>query len=297
LTIDYKKSIMATYELETEHRKDCFLAFLKPRLGAAALASAGGGRARLMVFVHGGHGHFIKTWTNRDTKAYWPKLVRDDTANFGSMDVAMFDYFSPILTEAPGVQETANILRELLTEQRSADYDDIVFVPHSLGGVVTRQLLVDLEKDKDPLLGKTRLVASMTCAYGGSIVPKLLCALGSQNGQFRDVKTGSNYLKKLNARWEALRQTLSPQQRHRPFVWSVRGESDKLITREHAELGSDAVSARGANPEVLFPKRLRQARPDSRYVLGHSDIVKPDNSDHAAHQALRIAFRLAVSDG
>jgi hypothetical protein len=250
-----------------------------------------------MVFVHGGNGHFIQTWTNSNTKAYWPKLVRDDTVNFGSMDVAMFDYFSPILTEAPGMEATANMLRELLTEQKSADYDDIVFVPHSLGGVVTRQLLVDLEKDKDPLLGKTRLVASMTCAYGGSAVAKLLCTLGSQNGHFKDSKPGSSYLIKLNAQWEALRQTLNPHKRHRPFVWSVRGESDRYITRENAELGSDVVSAHGTNPELLFPKRLRQARPESKRILGHSDIVKPDNSDHAVHRALRVAFRLAVSDG
>jgi len=315
---------MSTYKIEYRS-KGSFLAFLQPHLGAAALAStAGSGRTRLMVFVHGGHGDYVATWTNTNTKVYWPELVRDDATNFGSMDVAMFDYFTPRSLQADGVEKNASKLRDMLKESKAAGYDDIVFVAHSLGGVVTRQFLVDLEKDKDPLLGKIRLVMSMTCAYGGSWVPGVLSKLRSKNHQFDEVKPGSSFLTSLNARWDVLRQTLNPQQKQRPFVLAVWGESDDVVKCDNAVLGCDEVLrmstpaesvvitrehakdlschtlfvARTDKKEILFPKQLILAHPRSKIKdkLGHSDIVKPDNASHVSHLALREAFRLAVSD-
>ena len=316
---------------EMESRKNngaCSLAFLKPHLGAAALAIApGSGKTRLIVFVHGGHGDHITTWANHDAKTYWPKLVRDDTVNFGLVDVAVFDYRSPVQEKAPGVRNISNSLRDLLRESNATDYDDIVFVAHSLGGVVTRKLLVDFATDENPLLGKTRLVASMACAYGGSVLLELIDRVGSENEHMEDVKTGSAFLNDLNAAWEKLRNEASPQQRQRPFVLSMWSGKDFVVTRNHAQLGCDIVllmktvtdslivtdeqeewAIQSLTPwdtfpdmpitkrEELFPKKLRQARPGANDDLDHIDIVKPDNVDHAAHLALRDAFRLAVSN-
>jgi len=315
-------------KLECTKNDDCSLAFLKPRLGAAALASASsGGRSRLMVFVHGGHGDYFDTWFNSDANVYWPKLVRYDTANFGLMDVATFDYFSPFINQAMGVEQIAINLRDMLKERNAVDYDDIVFVAHSLGGVVTRQLLVDLAKSNDPLYGKIRLVASMACAYGGALVPLIAYKLFSRNLQFKDVGAGSDFLEKLNTAWVILQKKENPQQRQRPFVWSVRGEKDQavlerdavngcdtvvrmitttgsiIVTDEHWDLGSDAFlvndkipSFDDVNSEMLFPKTISQARPGGDDLVNHTELVKPDSANHSTHLALREAFHLAMID-
>jgi pimeloyl-ACP methyl ester carboxylesterase len=290
-----EKPTMSAYELQEapprpeagQYSNDIFLAFLKPRRGAAALRE-GGGRSRLFVFVHGLHGDYIDTWTNGST--YWPKLVRDDTAGFGATDVALFDYFSPKWVEGLGIKGIAKRLDQRLAARNAADYDDVVFVVHSLGGVIVRQLLVDLNEKHDPLLGKTRLVLSMTGAYGGSDVAKAFNEIGSDNEQFKDVRTGSEFLVGLNAAWKTLRQGLDPKSGERPYVLSVWGEGDRVVVRESAERECDVVARSDAwGP---FPRLLRDGDIDSKSTLVHSDIVKPDNANHVSHRVLREAFRL-----
>jgi pimeloyl-ACP methyl ester carboxylesterase len=237
------------------------------------------------VFVHGLHGDYIDTWTNGNT--YWPKLVRDDPG-FVAADVAVFDYSSPKWRGAgvSGVKDIAVALRERLRLKNAADYDDVVFVVHSLGGVIARQLLVDFHEMHDPLLVKTRLVLSMTGAYGGSEVAKLFAEAGSKNRQFADVQSNSPFIERLNERWKTLRQTLDPKSGERPYVLSVWGEGDRVVVRESAELGCDHVAT------SEFPRVLRDGEIDSKSTLAHSDIVKPDNANHVSHRVLREAFRL-----
>jgi pimeloyl-ACP methyl ester carboxylesterase len=295
---------------------DTFLKLLKPRRGAAALRDSAG-HPRLFVFVHGLHGDHIDTWTNETTRAYWPKLVRDDTRTFGATDVAVFDYFSPALESAPGVKDIARALRGWLATSSATDYDDVICVAHSLGGVIVRQLLVELGRDRDRLLGKIRLVLAMAPAFGGSDVAKIFDEVGSKNPQFDDVRTDSPFLVDLNGRWETLREELDPQRGERPYLLSAWGQGDQVVTRESAERFSDVISGANAGPPV-FPRVLNdadivsglpglvlhqtdalhhvlgQAEPDEHLLgpLVHIDIVRPDGSEHVSHKLLREAFQL-----
>lgn len=293
-----------------------FLKLLKPRRGAAALRDSGG-QPRLFVFVHGLHGDHMKTWTNEITKAYWPKLVRDDTGIFGATDVAVFDYFSPAVERAPGVRDIARALRGWLAGSSATDYDDVIGVAHSLGGVIVRQLLVDLDRDRDPLLGKIRLVLAMAPAFGGSDVAGIFDDVGSKNPQFDDVRTDSPFLVDLNGRWESLQEKLDPQRGERPYVLSAWGEGDQVVKHESAERFSDVISGLDAGtrvfPRVLndaaivsglpglvlekvdaFHHKLGQPEP-TQHVLGplvHVEIAKPKGSEHVSHKLLREAFQL-----
>jgi pimeloyl-ACP methyl ester carboxylesterase len=274
--------------------EEFFLAFLKPRCGAGALrAVRPGGHSALFVFVHGLHGDHVDTWTNGST--YWPKLVRDDVANFGATDVAVFDYTSPKWRGqgVPGVMDIAVALRKRLGWINAADYDDVVFVVHSLGGVIVRQLLVDLDQGPDPdprLFGKIRLVLSMAGAYGGSDVAKIFVKLGSGNPEFQDVQRDSQFIVKLNERWEILRKGLDPKNGKRPYVLSAWGDGDAVVTEDSAKLGCDVVPRSDAwGP---FPRPLRDPDIDSKGTLVHSDIVKPNSANYISHRLLREAFQL-----
>lgn len=293
---------MKPYGLEGEPQRsgegyeEVFLAFLKPRCGSGALRTVRpGGNTRLFVFVHGLHGDHVGTWTKGGL--YWPKLVRDDVASFGATDVAVFDYTSPKWrgSGVPGVKDIAVALRKRLGWVNAADYDDVIFVVHSLGGVVVRQLLVDLDQGPDPdprLLGKIRLVLSMAGAYGGSDVAKIFVKLGSKNPEFQDVQRDSEFIEELNGRWNTLRQTLDPQSGRRPYVLSAWGEGDEVVKEDSAKRGCDAVS--GSDAWGPFPRVLKDSDIDSKGDTAsmHINIAKPTSPNHASHRLLREAFRL-----
>jgi pimeloyl-ACP methyl ester carboxylesterase len=243
--------------------------------------------------------------------------VRGDTGIFGATDVAVFDYFSPALESAPGVKDIAHALRGWLATSSATDYDDVICVAHSLGGVIVRQLLVELGRDRDPLLGKIRLVLAMAPAFGGSDVAKIFDEVGSKNPQFDDVRTDSPFLVDLNGRWDTVRKELNPQRGERPYLLSAWGEGDQVVKRESAERYCDVIPGADAGAPV-FPRVLNdsdivsglpglildqadalhhvlgQAEP-AQHLLGplvHIDIVRPDGSEHVSHKLLREAFQL-----
>jgi hypothetical protein len=189
--------------------------------------------------------------------------------------------------------DIAVALRKRLGWINAADYDDVVFVVHSLGGVIVRQLLVDLDQGPDPdprLFGKIRLVLSMAGAYGGSDVAKIFVKLGSGNPEFQDVQRDSQFIVKLNERWEILRKGLDPKNGKRPYVLSAWGDGDAVVTEDSAKLGCDVVPRSDAwGP---FPRPLRDPDIDSKGTLVHSDIVKPNSANYISHRLLREAFQL-----
>src|SRR5260221_9697266 len=91
----------------------------------------------IIIFVHGITGDCEKTWTNQETGAKWPELLLHDDA-FAEADVLSYGYDSPQHEPALLIPELAVEIRDVLEELGALKHERIVFVAHSMGGLIVR---------------------------------------------------------------------------------------------------------------------------------------------------------------
>jgi hypothetical protein len=96
---------------------------------------------RAIVFIHGIHGSAADTWRSADGKAYWPDLIKADPA-FKDADVFVEQYPTPYTGNKKDVTDISNALEEQLRNIFQT-HDQVVFICHSLGGLVFKQMLLD----------------------------------------------------------------------------------------------------------------------------------------------------------
>jgi pimeloyl-ACP methyl ester carboxylesterase len=102
---------------------------------------------RVIVFVHGFLGDPRKTWTHRNG-AYWPEMLRDDPF-FAESDIYVAG-FPTSLWDGDNLQieELADYMRlRLDADGVVQEHREIVFLCHSLGGLVTRSYLLRYRRD------------------------------------------------------------------------------------------------------------------------------------------------------
>src|SRR5258708_14708724 len=96
---------------------------------------------RVIVFVHGIFGDAKSTWTSPNG-AYFPRLLLYDKA-FDDFDIYVANYESPAVGNRMTVDEVATNLNSRLTaDEVFTKHRQVIFVCHSLGGIVVPQLLL-----------------------------------------------------------------------------------------------------------------------------------------------------------
>jgi pimeloyl-ACP methyl ester carboxylesterase len=65
------------------------------------------GNRGVIVFVHGLTGDSTATWTNDQSKVYWPQLLTRD-AEFNGFDIYVYEYPSPVRSTAYSPAEVAD---------------------------------------------------------------------------------------------------------------------------------------------------------------------------------------------
>lgn len=92
-----------------------------------------------VVFVHGIFGDDT-TWGQGDVTL--PKLLANDPNLPNQVDVFLFEYFSPYLGDANKITDLSEQLRGDLDYYGIWDHKKVIFVAHSMGGLIVRQFLV-----------------------------------------------------------------------------------------------------------------------------------------------------------
>jgi pimeloyl-ACP methyl ester carboxylesterase len=108
----------------------------------------------LVVFVHGIFGTGSETWVNGNNDSL-PALVAFDPKFGTALDVLVYQYETPMLAGAGKIPEVADGLSDYLDHLEVwKRYKGVIFVGHSMGGLVIRQLLTAHQGDaaKVPLL-------------------------------------------------------------------------------------------------------------------------------------------------
>jgi triacylglycerol esterase/lipase EstA (alpha/beta hydrolase family) len=115
----------------------------------------------VIIFVHGIMGDSQSTWTAQNG-AYWPALLtRDQT--FDGADIFVYSYPTGFWATL-SIDELAENMRAVLISDGLNAYRKLVFVSHSMGGLVTRAYLL---KNRD-IAGRTAFAYFFSTPTTGS---------------------------------------------------------------------------------------------------------------------------------
>lgn len=94
----------------------------------------------VIVFVHGVMGDGTSTWTNSISQQYWPRLIADDPT-FSGFNIYVYEYPSPLFCESLSIDEVTENMRLFLDNDHIFKHKEVMFLSHSMGGLVTRSFL------------------------------------------------------------------------------------------------------------------------------------------------------------
>lgn len=155
-----------------------------------------------VVFIHGLTGDTLSTWTNPGNGRTFFDLLKASPKVGPQVDVFAFGFTSNIVRSGSfDVREAANKLHESLKFNGVLDYPGIVFVAHSMGGLVTLRYLVNHRE----LIDKVPLVALYATPQEGSQIA-LIGQYVLNNAATRQMvpADGNDFLKLLNDDWRSL---------------------------------------------------------------------------------------------
>ena len=241
----------------------CFLA----RLGCFA-ARADDLKPRVIVFVHGFHGS-RETWRAANG-AYWPQLIQTDP-HFQNSDVVIAEYPTPSVRGRYSTTQLAEILWQGLKRQRVWEHREVVFVAHSLGGILTEEMLLDHPADA----ARVAFVVSYATPHEGSFVASL-AKIYDSDPLLTDLRSSNDnsFLMDLEQKW---RSTQSVTRIHRYCAF------ESLDTGAGAGIGRYL----GAHVRVVSYYSATYGcdtdTPPQKIVADHIDIVRPASRSAEAY--------------
>ena len=164
-----------------------------------------------LVYVHGVTGDMVGTWTAADGTTTFFNLVDEHPATHGKADAFVFGFPSYIFKAGSfDIREAANRLHLHLQSGGVLDYPTVVFVAHSMGGlVVMRELLTHREvMKKVPVVVfyATPMEGAVVAAIGKEFSPNSALA------QMTDAD-GNALLQSLNDDWRSVPDADRPRVR------------------------------------------------------------------------------------
>jgi len=150
----------------------------------------------VIVFVHGVLGDSKSTWTGKNN-AYWPDLLAADDY-FKGYDIYMYQYPTSFLNGPFSIDEISENMRLRFDADGIPAHREIIFIVHSMGGLVTRAYLL---KNRTVVL-RTRMAYFYSTPTTGSEIASL-ATLISNNPQLSKMKPmqSADYLADLQRQW------------------------------------------------------------------------------------------------
>jgi pimeloyl-ACP methyl ester carboxylesterase len=235
-----------------------------------------------VVFIHGIFGDTLGTWTANPQTSFF-SLLNADAALQGPVDIFAFGYTSRMLREASfSIDEAAKKLKERLDYHGVTQYPAIVFVAHSMGGLVTLRTLLTYRD----LMPRVPLIALYATPQEGSQIAAISQYI-SPNPALRQMIPGDQnlYLQALDNDWkEANKVTRIPvicayESRPTYRIKIVpRGSATRYCTEASSAIDADHISIvkpdrPGHDSVVLLVNAL------NRYVLGQQLTAKLELPD------------------
>ncbi len=223
------------------------------------------GAKRVLVLIHGISGDGTSSWTSRDG-TYWPDIMKEDS-EFQDFDIYVYEYSTCAFGQCLPITDLANNMRiHLKSGNVFSEYEQVVFLAHSMGGLVVRQFLLRNREtiDKVPLV---MFFATPTAgswkANAASLLPT--CA---QADDLRTLDVNS-YLKAQQSDWLSA------------------GLQEKVISY-------CAFETRNSSGMIIVDRSsaaLLCTRDPDALLTDHSDAVKPTGPNDLSHIIVRNALK------
>lgn len=233
----------------------------------------------VIIFIHGVLGDSHKTWTVGTGKSGWPDIVFNEK-KLQPVDIFAVGYKSEPLAKASNIEEIAvRTLQSLKDEEIFKRYDNVVFVAHSMGGLITKRMLRMLQVDSPEDFHKVKNVIFFSTPAQGADLAAMAKWLSS-NPQFENMKPSdfNAFLQVLDNDWNSL---LHARTADMPFPRSY-------CAYETEPLGSVVVVPRSGSERGCDETPVAFDR-------NHSTIVKPLSADDEIHKYLRARILESLS--
>ncbi|WP_457391636.1 esterase/lipase family protein [Roseateles sp. P5_E1] len=255
-----------------------------PIEGPAFLGGKDPSRTSVVVFVHGVLSSARTAWSGKEDQS-WPCLLRAEPA-FDNSNIYLYRYDTQLLGSSPEVDKVAEQLRKDLQNDGVLDHAHITIVAHSMGGLVTAQMLLRMHAKEDmrDKLRRIKLVSFFgTPATGADIAN--VASYVSDSLQFAGMRP-DGHQQALIDQWQKVAW---------PFHWYCLAEGQKMGFFSFASALGGGV--------LVVPKdsatALCQRRPDGVDVLeqfDHSSMVKPVSLQDTPHRYLKRYFLSCAGD-
>ncbi len=259
------------------------LVFLFPGISAlrAQTATAQGqtpanARDRVIVFVHGLHGD--RTSWRAANGAYWPDLVRTDP-HFAYSDVDVAEYPSPASNGKMSSVQLAGMLWNRLRMDHVWDHREVVFIAHSLGGILVEEMLLRHPTEA----AKVKFIVSYGTPHEGSTVARV-ASIYDKDPLLNDLSDASDntFLTELESSW---RGTHSVNGIHRFCAYETKDTTPEdgfaHYLRPHTRVVSYFSATYGCDVTTP-PQEIRE---------DHIHMIKPLNRASAAYDFFRRVYR------
>jgi pimeloyl-ACP methyl ester carboxylesterase len=219
----------------------------------------------LIIFVHGLGG-------DKSTWGDFGHLIESDPDLQDRVDVRYYSYPSSAIRFWPfkrsmKIQEISLGLKTEITV-RYHEYDNILLICHSLGGLVGKYFLCDQIKKNEKL--NVKGIVFFATPHTGSVLAAVADRLSLKHHHIKQLRVDADILSLLEEDWD----NLSCASKLR--VEYIIGGSDVIVTTESG-------APRGSNPK-LIPGR------------GHIDIVKPGDTSEMSYLIVKHLIRSLFFD-
>jgi pimeloyl-ACP methyl ester carboxylesterase len=222
----------------------------------------------------------VDCWTSPNC-AYWPDIVSEDS-RFGDISIFSAQYYTVSGSLDYGIADCSSELfgslsiREEDGRRAPLEFLNVVFVCHSLGGIVVRYALCEHAAQlKEKCIGLVLMASPSLGSFYADFFGWVSNIFGNKVG--RQLRPNNELLHDLDRRFKSL----------------LENSNGRICGTEAVETNfySYWFLTRLAPTIVRWESAARYfGNPERVGGANHSTIVKPDNKKHASHQVLLKFF-------
>ena len=241
------------------------------------LAAWAGKPRATVIFVHGLGGHPYNTW-RQDAKGdtFWPLWLAQDVEG---LVVYTLGYAAPMtnwLGTAMALQDRAVNLLEILLGEPGLRQGPITFIGHSLGGLLIKQILLDLQQQQSrrpeaaELLGRITQVVFLATPHTGSSHGSWLDRLrffAWPSSIARTLVNNDPTLRAINVNYRGLADERRDRLQHRIFYETQDTPLGIIVDEASADPGLS-----GLPPIPIDADHIEIAKPANRKAVQYSRI-------------------------